>query len=94
MGHRTQYFKFSCLPGCLPLRIHHVGIFMELPNCDNKIKMPKSTTACRIKNIPCENVIVEKLRFTKINTNKFSQVLNEFKKVDFLNPFMTEASMI
>ena len=83
MGHRTQYFKYLYVRGCLPLPLRHVGICMELSNCDNKIEIPKNATACRIKNIPDENMIVEKLRFTKINTSNFSQVLNEFKKVDF-----------
>ena len=36
--------------------------------------MPKNATACRINDFTTiENMNVEKLRFTKINTNKFSQ---------------------
>ena len=48
-------------------------------NWFNKINMPKNTTACRIKRFkPVENGNVEKLRFTKINTKKFSMNSNQF----------------
>ena len=47
----------------------------------DKIKMWRNTTTCRIKNfIQIENINVEKPRFTKIYTNKFSQLcLYDFK---------------
>ena len=44
-------------------------------NWSNEIKMLKNTTTLRIKSfVSLENINVEKLRFTKINANKFSQV--------------------
>ena len=44
-------------------------------NYSNKLKMPKNTTACPITSfIPAENMNVEKFRFSKMNSNKFSQV--------------------
>ena len=44
-------------------------------NWSNKIKIPKKSTTCRIKSfIAIKNINIEKLRLTKINTNKFSKV--------------------
>ena len=50
-------------------------------HCSNKIKVSKNTTAFRIKSyIPMEDMNLEKLRFTKINSSKFSQVILEWLK--------------
>ena len=55
--------------------MHYGGSCAKSSTCPNKIKMPKSTTGCRIKCfIPIENMNVEKCRAAKINPNKFSQV--------------------
>ena len=44
-------------------------------NYSNKIQIPGNTAVCQIATfIPIESLYVEKLRFTKININKFSQV--------------------
>ena len=44
-------------------------------NWSNEIEMSKNTTTLRIKSfVSLENINVEKLRFNKINANKFSQV--------------------
>ena len=75
MGYRTQYFKYLWRYSCLSLRINHWGRCTKSPNCSNKIKMPKSTTGCRIKSFtPTENMNVETLRLTRISPNIFSQV--------------------
>ena len=55
--------------------MHRGGSCKKSSTCSNKIKMPKSSTGCRIKTfIPVENMNVEKLRADKINPNKLSQV--------------------
>ena len=56
--------------------------------------MKKNTTACRMKSpIAIENMNVEKLRFTKINTISLAiSDLNEFKKVHFLKLHVANAA--
>ena len=48
---------------------------MKSSTCSNKIKMPKSTTGCRIVNfIPVENMNIEKFRAAKVNPNMLKQI--------------------
>ena len=75
MGYRTQYFTYLWRHSCLSLKIHHGGSCTKPSNCSDKIKMSKNTTGCQIESfIPIENMNVEKLRATKSNRCKFSQV--------------------
>ena len=75
MGYRTQYFTYLWRHSCLSLRIHHGWSCTKPSNCSDKIKMPKSTTGCRIKSfLPVENMNVEKLRDIQSNQNNSSQV--------------------
>ena len=55
--------------------MHDGGDLTKSSTCSNTIKMPKHTTGCRIRSfMPIENMNVEELRATKINTNKFTEV--------------------
>ena len=75
MEYRPQYFKDLWTHSYLSLRINHEGSCKKSSNCSNKIKMPKSTTGCRIRSfIPIEKMSVERCRAAMINPNKFSQV--------------------
>ena len=49
MGYRAQYFTYLWRRSCISLRIHHGGSCKKSSNRSDKIKMPKSTTGCRIK---------------------------------------------
>ena len=55
-----------------------------LYNKNAKIKMLKKTTAPRIKSfIPIKNMKVEKPRFTKISTNKYTDLQSHFRSANY-----------
>ena len=75
MGCRTQYFTYLWRYSWSVFKNSHRGSCTKPSNCSNKIKMPKSTTGCRIKSfLPVENMNVEKLRDIQSNLNNSSQV--------------------
>ena len=66
VGHRNQYCIRLWRHGCLSYEWTMLEAARSYFNCSNKAKMPKSF-------MPIENMNVKKFRFTKLNTNKFSQ---------------------